>query len=71
VVVIDVSLGEMSGIEATKRILARDPGTKVIGLSMFSEADVGAQILQAGAVAYLSKGGPPQDLMAAIRAACR
>jgi DNA-binding NarL/FixJ family response regulator len=69
-VIIDVNLGEMSGIEATRRILADIPGIKVIGLSMYSDEDVAAKLLDAGGIAYLRKGGPIEDLLAAIRAAC-
>jgi DNA-binding NarL/FixJ family response regulator len=70
-VIMDVNLGEMSGLEATKRIMAENPGIKVIGLSMYGVQEVGTAFRDAGAAACLAKGGPTQDLLAAIRAVCR
>jgi CheY-like chemotaxis protein len=70
VIIMDVNLGEMSGIEATREILARTPRIKVIGLSMYADPDVAAAMRDAGAVAYLAKGGPSEELAMAIRA-CR
>ena len=70
VIVMDVSLGEMSGAEATKAILARNPQIKVIGLSMYIDPEVATAMRDAGAAAYLNKGGPSEDLILAIRG-CR
>ena len=70
VIVMDVDLGDMSGIEATRRILAVAPAVKVIGLSMHADEDVIAALHAAGASAYLTKGGPSDALVEAIRA-CR
>jgi len=70
VVLMDVNLGDMDGIEATRRILARQPEVKVIGLSMHIDAAVAAAMRAAGAVAYLHKGEHAESLIAAIRA-CR
>ncbi len=68
VIVMDVNLGPgIDGIEATRRVLEVDPGIKVIGLSMHIDQDVADAMLDAGAAAYLSKGGPPEDLIKAIR----
>ena len=71
VIIMDVNLGEMSGIEATREILARNKQIKVIGLSMCADAEVAAAMRNAGAVAYLTKGGPFAELPMAIRASCR
>ncbi len=71
VIIMDVNLGEMSGVEATKAILAGNPRIRVIGLSMYTDADVAMAMRDAGAVAYLTKGGPSEDLISAIRACCR
>ena len=68
VVLMDVNLGEMDGIEATRRILARQPGIKVIGLSMHEDKAVIEAMRDAGAVAYLTKGGCTDDLIDTIRA---
>jgi signal transduction histidine kinase len=70
VIIMDINLGEMSGVEATRIIVTRRPQVKVIGLSMHVDSDVAQSIQKAGAVAYLTKGGPSADLVAAIRA-CR
>lgn len=69
-VIMDVTLGEMSGVEATRRILAANPSIKVIGLSMHTDKEIAGAMRDAGAAAYLTKGGPPEDLIAAVRA-CR
>lgn len=60
----------MSGAEATKAILAANPQIKVIGLSMHTDPDVATAMRDAGAAAYLHKGGPSEDLILAIRACC-
>ncbi len=70
VVLMDVNLGEMSGIEATEKILARNPGTRVLGLSMHADGQVASAMRTAGAIGYLTKDGPAEDLIAAVRA-CR
>jgi two-component system invasion response regulator UvrY len=67
----DVNLGGMSGVEATKRILAKDPYPKIIGLSMHTDLDLANAMREAGAIAYLTKGGPSDDLIDAIRAVCK
>ncbi len=70
VIAMDLNLGAMDGIEATRIILGRNPSVKVIGLSMYLEEDVARSMREAGAVAYVSKGGPTRDIAEAIRA-CR
>ncbi len=70
VIIMDINLSEMSGVEATRRILAKNPRIKVIGLSMHAQADLAGAMREAGASAYLSKGGPAEDLVAAIRQIC-
>lgn len=68
VIVMDVNLGEMSGIDATRRILNDNPGIKIIGLSMHLDDEIINAMKDAGAVAYLPKGGPAEDLITAILA---
>ncbi len=70
VITMDVSLPGMSGIEATRAIAAKVPGARIIGLSMHLDGGVADAMREAGAVDYLTKGGPSEDLLAAIRA-CR
>jgi PAS domain S-box-containing protein len=69
VVVMDVSMPVVNGIEATMEIHRDFPEIKVIGLSMHEEAELSAEIHKAGAVAYVAKGGPPEALVEAIRKA--
>jgi CheY-like chemotaxis protein len=66
IVVMDVSMPVLSGIEATAEILRDMPDVKVIGLSMHEEGDVSSAIRQAGAAAYVTKGGSPEALVKAI-----
>lgn len=68
VIIMDINMGEMSGIEATRRIVANNPETKVIGLSMHDDRNVVKAMRDAGAAAYLTKMGPSDDLIAAVRA---
>ncbi|WP_058555469.1 PAS domain S-box protein [Thiohalocapsa sp. ML1] len=68
VVIMDVNLGPgMDGIEATRRLLAARPALRIIGLSMHLDSAVANAMRDAGAVAYLSKGGPCEELVKSIR----
>ena len=69
VLLMDINMPKMNGIEATRIIHSDLPGIHVIGLSMFEEAERAAQMLEAGAVAYVSKSGQSAEVIAAIRAA--
>lgn len=68
VVLMDVSLPLIDGVEATRRIVAECPGVCVIGLSMHDEQDMAATMRNAGAVDYVTKGGPIEVLIDAIHA---
>jgi two-component system, NarL family, response regulator NreC len=67
VVVMNVTMPHLNGVEATRRIKAKLPGVQVIGLSMHSDKTVIRHMTEAGAVAYLTKGSPIEGLIAAIR----
>jgi PAS domain S-box-containing protein len=67
VVLMDISMPGMDGIEATRRIHEQMPEVKIIGLSMFQADEQGAAIIAAGAVKYLAKTGPSEALIETIR----
>jgi DNA-binding NarL/FixJ family response regulator len=71
VVVMDVVLPELSGIEATREILAASPATRVIALSAHFQSPMVHGMLQAGACGYVTKLTPVETLVDAIRAALR
>jgi DNA-binding NarL/FixJ family response regulator len=67
VVVMDVAMPNLNGIEATTRILDSHPRTAVIILSMHSDEGYVLRALKAGARAYLLKDSAESDLIAAVR----
>jgi len=68
VVVMDVSMPELNGIEATRRLASSLPHARVIALSMHKDSVYVREILRAGARGYLLKDSGAADLVAAIRA---
>jgi len=68
VILMDVSMQVLNGIETTRTIHAEFPGIRVIGLSMLEEPEQPEAMRQAGAVGYLSKNDSAEALLAAIRA---
>jgi len=68
VVVMDVAMPELNGIEATRRLAASAPHIRVLALSMHKDSVYVREILRAGARGYLLKDSPAQDLLAAVRA---
>ena len=67
VVLMDVRMPVMDGLEATSRILAADPDTKVLMLTTFDLDEYVFGALRAGASGFLLKDTPPADLLAGIR----
>ena len=67
VILMDISMPKLNGIEATRRIHSQHPRTRIIGLSMFEEPEQARAMRDAGAANYLTKSGASADLIQAIR----
>jgi len=67
VVIMDVGMPDLNGIEATRQVLAECPGVKVIALSMHSDRRFVMNMLKAGASGYLLKDSAFEELATAIR----
>jgi DNA-binding NarL/FixJ family response regulator len=68
VVLMDLSMPELNGADATRAILDRDPKCRVIVLSMYSEREYVRRALKAGAVGYVVKRSAAKEVVDAIRA---
>jgi DNA-binding NarL/FixJ family response regulator len=69
VVLMDLQLPGLSGLEATREILAARPDTAVLVLTMFEDDHTVHAAIAAGAVGYLLKGADGEDILAAVRSA--
>ena len=69
VIVMDVSLPDLSGIEATRQVLGQAPEGKVVALSVHDDPHYVAGMLQAGASGYVLKKGAASEVLQAVRAA--
>jgi len=68
VIVMDIAMRGLSGIETTRRLRAKHPGMKVLALSTHVERGIVMQMLDAGANGYISKSAAGNELMQGIRA---
>jgi len=68
VVVMDLSMPGMGGIEAVRRLLTRDKAARVLVLSAHEDTVHPKRVLKAGALGYLSKRTAPEELIEAVRA---
>jgi DNA-binding NarL/FixJ family response regulator len=71
VILMDLSMPVMDGIEATKRILAADPDARVVVLTSLTDRERILGALDAGALGYLLKDAEPEAIHEALRAAAR
>lgn len=71
VVVMDISMPGMSGIEATQHVRERYPGVNVLALTMHEDESYVFKLLRAGASGYVLKRAAAQDLVQAVRAAAK
>lgn len=71
VVIIDVSMPDLNGIEATRQILKYDSNVKVIALSMYSSKQFIQEMFSVGAFGYLLKDGDSDELIEAIESVMR
>jgi DNA-binding NarL/FixJ family response regulator len=66
-VLMDVRMPELDGLETTRHLLGRDPSAKVVVLTTFDLDDYVYEAIRAGASGFLLKSAPPQQLVAGIR----
>jgi DNA-binding NarL/FixJ family response regulator len=67
IVLMDIRMPELDGLEATRRILAADPAARVLILTTFDLDEYVYEALQAGASGFMLKDDPPEQLIAALR----
>ncbi len=67
VIVMDIAMPELNGVEATRLILAESPQVRIVALSMYADRRFVAEILRAGALGYVLKDGAFEELALAIR----
>jgi two-component system, NarL family, invasion response regulator UvrY len=68
VVVMDLSMPGMGGLEAVRRLIAQDPKARVLALSAHEDTAHPRRVLRAGALGYLAKRSAPDTLIAAVNA---
>lgn len=71
VVIIDIAMPELNGVDATRQLRAQMPGIRVIALSMNADRRYVMAMLEAGASGYLLKNAASEELLAALEAVAR
>lgn len=69
VIVMDINMPGLSGLEATRRLAAEAPSTRVLVLSVSAQGEDVREAMQAGAHGYVLKDAPLEEVVAGIRAA--
>ncbi|MED5523702.1 UvrY/SirA/GacA family response regulator transcription factor [Gallaecimonas pentaromativorans] len=68
VVLMDMNMPGIGGLEATRKLVRYCPDTKIIVLTVVTEDPIPQKVMQAGAVGYLTKGANPEEMIKAIKA---
>lgn len=71
VVLLDVNMPGIGGVETTRRLLQTAPETKVLAVSGLAEEPYPSLLLKAGAKGYITKGAPVSEMVRAIKKSCR
>ncbi len=71
VVLMDISMPRLDGIDATRGVIAAWPDARVVALTSFDDRERILAVLDAGAVGYLLKDAEPEELLRGVRAAAR
>lgn len=71
IVLMDVSMPNIGGIEATRQLLQREPGMRVLILTVHEEESLLKEVIRAGAAGYIVKRAAQEDLIHAIRVVAR
>ncbi len=67
IVIMDIAMPDLNGVEATRRIRKNDPKVRIIALSMYADPQFVHAMLEAGACAYVIKAAASRDLLTALR----
>lgn len=71
VILIDLAMPEMDGLQAITEIRRRAPTTQIVVVSGFSASRMASLALELGAAAYIEKGAPEAEIVDAVLGACR
>jgi len=69
VVILDVNMPGLDGIETARRLMKKDPNARIVGLSMYADNQTARRFREAGCLGFVTKSAPFKDLVLAIRTA--
>src|SRR5688500_1995430 len=67
VVLMDVQMPGIGGLEATRKMIRHNPDVKILALTVYDDEPYPSRLLQAGAAGYITKGCDPDEMIRAIR----